>query len=104
MSTPEGKVKSALKKELKRLPKCYQFWPVQMGLGAATLDCLLCINGSFVAIETKAPGKDLTIRQQITRDAIVAADGIVCVVDSVVAAKGIVDYLCQSLSPKPTKP
>jgi hypothetical protein len=103
MSTPEGKVKTALKNALKRLPRCYPFWPVQMGLGAATLDCLLCINGQFVAIETKAPGETLTARQEITRDEIVAAGGIVIVVDSTVEAKAAVEYLCQSSFQKPTK-
>lgn len=92
MSTPEGKVKNALKKELKRLGReCYQFWPVQMGLGAATLDCLLCIQGQFVAIETKAWGKGLTTRQEITADEITFARGHVYMVDSSAAAKALVD-------------
>lgn len=47
----------------------YQFWPVQTGLGAATVDCLACVPvlvtremigatvGLFVAIETKRADK-----------------------------------------------
>jgi hypothetical protein len=45
--------------------RAYQFWPVQRGFGAATLDCLACINGEFWGIETKAPGAKLTKRQEI---------------------------------------
>src|SRR5271163_904117 len=94
MSTPEGKVKAALKRELKqRLPKSYRFWPVQMGLGATTLDCLLCVNGQFIAIETKRPGAKLTARQELVRDEIVSAGGIVFVVDSPMVAKSVIGLL-----------
>jgi hypothetical protein len=60
----EDKVKKALKAVLKGWG-CYQFWPVQSGIGAHTVDCLACIPikvtkemagttlGVFVAIETK---------------------------------------------------
>jgi hypothetical protein len=53
--TPEGRVKAALKKELARL-NVYQFWPVQTGYGAATVDCLTCWAGKFIAIECKREG------------------------------------------------
>jgi ribosomal protein S19 len=67
MSEPdllEDKVKKALKAVLKGWG-CYQFWPVQSGIGAHTVDCLTCIPikvtkemvgttlGVFAAIETK---------------------------------------------------
>ena len=67
MSEPdflEDKVKKALKAVLKGWG-CYQFWPVQSGIGAHTVDCLACIPikvtkemvgttlGVFAAIETK---------------------------------------------------
>lgn len=67
MSEPdllEAKVKKALKAVLKGWG-CYQFWPVQSGIGAHTVDCLACIPikvtkemvgttlGVFAAIETK---------------------------------------------------
>jgi hypothetical protein len=60
----EDKVKKALKAVLKGWG-CYQFWPVQSGIGAHTVDCLACIPikvtkemvgttlGVFAAIETK---------------------------------------------------
>lgn len=79
--TPEGRVKVKLKRALKTLPQQYQFWPVQSGLGAATLDCLLCFNGEFIGIETKALGKKMTERQQLTAKAINAAGGRVFLID-----------------------
>ena len=63
-ATPEGKVKNLVKSYLTALG-AYQFWPVQTGMGAATVDCLACVPmeitpdmvgttvGVFVAIETK---------------------------------------------------
>jgi hypothetical protein len=86
MTTPEGKVKAKLKRFLDLLPSQYQFWPVQTGLGASTLDCLLCVNGSFVAIETKAKKGVMTHRQKLVRELIEAAGGIVYVVDDIDAA------------------
>lgn len=66
-TTPEGKVKDRVKRILKK-HGCYQFWPVQSGYGAATLDCIACCEGHFISIETKAPGKGLTPRQELTRE------------------------------------
>jgi protein involved in polysaccharide export with SLBB domain len=40
------------------------------------------VKGLFVSIETKAPGKHLTPRQEIVKAAIEAAGGVVFVVDS----------------------
>ncbi len=82
--TPEGKVKSAVKKVLtnsKQWGKIYQFWPVQTGYGAATLDCLGCYQGRAFAIETKAPGGKLTARQKLTIREMEAADMEVLVID-----------------------
>lgn len=63
--TPEGKVKDKVKRLLKRF-NAYQHWPVQTGYGAACLDCHGCYNGLYFAVETKAPGKKLTARQELT--------------------------------------
>jgi hypothetical protein len=52
LRTPEGKVKDEIKAWLKEIG-AYQFWPVQTGIGADTVDCLACVNGWFVAIEVK---------------------------------------------------
>lgn len=65
MSTPEGRVKAKVKKILKKYP-VYSNWPVPCGYGAAMLDCIGAIYGKCFSIETKAPGKTPTPRQQQT--------------------------------------
>lgn len=72
--TPEGKVKATIKKMLDRYPH-YRFMPVQMGMGTVTLDFLVCVNGRFLAIEAKAPGKEPTDLQRQTIRNIRAAGG-----------------------------
>jgi hypothetical protein len=83
MATPESKVKAKLKKALRENfgSSCYCFMPVQTGMGARTLDYLICINGRFVSIETKAPGKKPTPLQETTIQIIRDAGGLVFVVD-----------------------
>ena len=81
MATPEGAVKRKVKALLKDY-KVYQFWPVQTGYGAPTLDCLGGHRGVAFAIETKAPGKKLTKRQLKTRDEMEAAGYTVFVIDN----------------------
>ena len=61
--TPEGRVKNKLKEYLKAAD-AFQFWPVQVGLGAATVDCLVCWNGKFVVIETKREGVERPTKRQ----------------------------------------
>lgn len=81
MATPEGRVKNRVKQILRFFgPKLYAHWPVQTGYGAACLDCHACYLGFYFAIETKAPGKKLTKRQEITRDEILEAGGRVFVI------------------------
>jgi hypothetical protein len=82
MATPEGRIKAMVSKALKELPKTYKFMPVQNGLGASTLDYLLCVGGYFFAIETKKPGGKMTPRQEIVAKEIREAGGEVYVVDS----------------------
>lgn len=77
--TPEGKVKEKVKKLLKRLG-IYYHMPVMNGMGAPTLDFICCAGGKFVAIETKAPGKKPTARQEITIEEMEKAGGWVFVV------------------------
>lgn len=81
MPTPEGRVKGQIDRALKTLPRCYRFKPVQSGLGTKTLDYLLCVNGRFVAIEAKAPGKNYTPLQWQHKEEIKAAGGTVFLVD-----------------------
>lgn len=62
--TPEGKVKRHVSQILKRADACYYFMPVQTGYGSPTLDYLGSSRGRAFAIETKAPGKVPTRRQE----------------------------------------
>lgn len=61
--TPEGKVKAKVKRILNRA-NAYYFMPVQTGYGTPTLDFLGFHRGHGFAIETKAPGKKPTKRQE----------------------------------------
>lgn len=77
--TPEGKVKAKVKALLKKY-NVYQHWPVQAGYGKPCLDCHGCAYGVYFAVETKAPGKKPTARQQITIEEIGMAGGTVFVI------------------------
>ena len=94
--TPEGRVKAKVKRLLKSYgDKVYAFWPVQTGMGARTLDCLICASGHFIAVETKAPGKAPTTQQRDTIATIFNAGGTTLVVDGddgVEALKVLIDY------------
>lgn len=83
--TPEGRVKKAIKDAFKILEsngkKIWYHMPVQNGMGAPTLDFVICIDGKFWAIEAKAPGKHTTPRQEETIRAITAAGGHVMLFD-----------------------
>lgn len=61
----------------------YVFKPVQMGMGATTLDRLCCIGGKFVAVEYKRQGvMDCTPRQNQVIKQIAKAGGIAFTTDS----------------------
>lgn len=64
-STPEGKVKQAIKDVLTDL-EIYYFMPVQNGMGKRTLDFICCVGGHYIGIEAKAPGKAPTRMQDKT--------------------------------------
>ena len=78
--TPEGRVKDAVKKLLKE-HRVYWHMPVQNGMGAPSLDFVCCVKGKYFAIETKAPGKKPTPRQENTIAEIQRAGGKVFVID-----------------------
>jgi hypothetical protein len=81
MSTPEGKVKDMVRRKMATaFPRSYRFMPVQSGMGATTLDFLYCVEGLFIAIETKAGTKKPTPRQDYVADQIRAAGGMSFVV------------------------
>lgn len=93
MATPESIVKNKVKKVLKEA-EAYQFWPVQMGYGAATIDCIGCHEGRFFGIETKAPGKHPTARQRLTIESQQEAGAMVFVIGEaeVITASGMKSY------------
>jgi hypothetical protein len=79
--TPEGRVKDKVKKVLNAYPDLYQHWPVQNGMGKPCLDAHCCYLGMYFSIETKAPGKKPTKRQEDTIAEIRAAGGKVFIID-----------------------
>ena len=91
-STPEGKVKDAIKKELARAG-AYYFMPVQNGMGKPSVDFLVCSRGRFIAIEAKAPGRSPTPRQLLTLEEIKESGGATVVIDSVAMARQILPDL-----------
>lgn len=81
MSTPEGKVKRKVTELLKKYSGLYYEMPVPGGYGKSGLDYFGCYKGKFFSVETKAPGKKPTERQQLTMSAITRAGGAVFVID-----------------------
>ena len=84
MKSPEAKVKDEIRAYLKS-QGAYQFWPVQTGYGAATVDALVCWRGWLVAIEVKRPDTrpEPTPRQKSVLRDIAAAGGATVVAYSV---------------------
>lgn len=79
-ATPEGKVKTAVKKLLDSLD-IYHFSPFQAGMGRAGIpDIICCVNGRFVGIECKAGKGQTTALQDRELAAIHAAGGFAFVV------------------------
>lgn len=87
--TPEGKIKERVKRMLAKFkfdpttnePVMDEWWPVPNGLGASHLDCIVCFYGRYIAIETKAPGKKPTPRQETRIKSVASAGGCVLVID-----------------------
>lgn len=79
-TTPEGKVKNKVKALLKKYGVYYEMH-VPCGYGAPGLDFNVCCNGFALYIETKAPGKLVTSRQQRTKTDIEKSGGVVFVID-----------------------
>lgn len=80
-STPEGKVKKTVSALLRSVPDLYYFMPVPSGYGESSLDYLGCYRGKWFAVETKAPGKKPTDRQNMIIERIKKAGGAVFVID-----------------------
>jgi len=91
-STPEGAVKAKVKKLLDQYPH-YRHMPVPVGYGAQTLDFLICSLGLFIAVETKAPGKKPTPRQEQCIREITAAGGAVFIVSNDVELEHLKQFM-----------
>lgn len=73
--TPEGAVKLKVKKYLVS-KGVYYFMPVSNGMGRHGIpDIICCVNGQFLAIETKAGKGKVTALQQREMECISAAGG-----------------------------
>ena len=80
-TTPEGKVKAAVRKILTRLG-IYHFMPPGMGLGRSGIpDIIGCYQGRFIAIECKAGYGKATALQMRELNAIAKAGGLACLVN-----------------------
>lgn len=75
MKGPEAKLKVQVKAYLDERG-AYYFMPVQMGFGASTVDFLCCVQGRFVAVETKIWPRRATPRQLACLKKIRDAGGI----------------------------
>jgi Holliday junction resolvase len=80
-STPEAKVKAAVKKLLDEIG-IYHFSPVQNGMGRAGIpDIIGCYNGRFLGIECKAGKGKTTALQDLELEKIRQAKGFAYVVN-----------------------
>ena len=91
-TTPEGRVKTAIKKYLKSIPGCWYFMPIG---GAFTVhgipDIVGLVHGRFFAIECKAPGREATTtaNQKNVMSAIEKVGGVVFVASSVEQVRSV---------------
>lgn len=92
--TPEGKIKKAVKELLKSYgPELWFHMPVLTGYGTPTLDFIGCHRGQFFAVEAKAPGGHVTLRQQMTIDDMREAGAHVMVIDDATGIAGLKAWL-----------
>ena len=90
--TPEGKVKDAVKKILKRL-NIYYFMPATGGYGRSGVpDIVCCMNGKFVDIECKAGLNQPTALQEREMKNIKDAGGVAVVINEG-SVRGLADLL-----------
>ncbi len=80
--TPEGYTKKFIKELLDYLG-AYHYMPVPGGFGKQTVDFLVCLRGTFVAIEAKRPGKKATPLQELVMVEIRKAGGVAFATDSI---------------------
>ena len=100
-TTPEGRVKTAIKTYLKTLSHCWFFMPQGNGYGVNGVpDIVGCYCGVFFAVEVKAPGKlrTLTAMQRIQIAAIGRAYGYVIAADTVGAVQDLIESIDRTLA------
>ncbi len=74
--TPEGKVKKAVKQVLDEVGAYYVMYvPVGYGANKGTPDFLVCHQGRFIGIETKAGKGTTTALQELAMEKIRTAGG-----------------------------
>jgi hypothetical protein len=96
--TPEGKVKEAVKKLLKKY-KCYYVMPMTRGMGSSGApDFLVCAGGRFVGVETKAGAARPTQLQLANLQAIESAKGVSLVINE--SNLGDLEWILKSFCPK----
>lgn len=99
--TPEGKVKSAVKKLL-ALHGVYYFMPGANGYGRAGIpDIIACVNGRFLAIECKAGKGTTTALQDREMNLITASGGMALLVSDKVDHFTALEELINELKAKP---
>jgi hypothetical protein len=87
----EAKLKQEVK-DLLNAKGAYWFMPVQMGYGVSgTPDFLCCIDGKFVAIETKAVGRKPGPFQLHRIKEIIDAGGVAFWTDSIAYTKQMLE-------------
>lgn len=94
--TPEGKVKTAIKRYLKTVPGCWFFMPIGGPYSAHGIpDIVGCVNGLFFAIECKAPGRERTTtpNQQRVIAEIIENGGCAFVASDVETVKSVITIL-----------
>lgn len=100
MTTPERKIKDKVR-EVLRDQEVYYFMPVQMGYGPSGLDfhCVVLTKTGYpfpFFIETKAPGKEPTVRQQdLAKRLRETFKCKVWVVDKEIDVRSLEAWLCQ---------
>jgi hypothetical protein len=82
VTTPEGKVKDAVKKVLGKVrPGLWWYMPVQYGTGVSGVpDFVGCSRGRFFAVEAKAAGKKPSALQRLALEDMELAEGKVFVI------------------------
>lgn len=99
-TTPEGKVKDAIKDHLNDHYPNWQYWPVSLGMGKHGVPDLICnLNGKFVGIEAKKPGirghknRGATGLQKKELKAIRDSNGYAAIIDSIEELKEFLDFV-----------